>query len=190
MKIKNAIIILFVSLIIIGLFGCSSDKKAPKEVTNKERKLQLDNIINKIANKYNADITFREGVNFERFPYTIEMNDILMPKDNRPIVIHGFCSDVVKRDNKYFISFAQDDFKGVSVIFELESSKEQVSKLLKNNSLFNDEYVVIAKITKFEKIKKLILDNQGDYYEERCTDNCHCYKANGLCIDMIPIELN
>ena len=144
--------------------------------------------ITQFSNKYNAVSDWSELLSKKSATspiLTMEIEDALLRKDNRPILLRVTLDDVERKENKYLAYFSADfsvDF--TSLKFILDCNDEQIKKITQRQLRLSDEYAVIAEIQKIRKItfESAVEDKDG---EESGTYIMDTLIATGKCLDLL-----
>ena len=116
--------------------------------------------------------------------YSIQLEDALVRKDNRPIALMLTLQDIVRRDDKAFFEF--QDYTD-SLYLTLEASPEQVQQVLKDGPSEFREYKVVAEIHTVRKAS-LKLDANPDHEggADIQADLPDIFQVRGRCIALVP----
>lgn len=160
-------------LVLILLFSVSCNRTDKEKTEDKEinKKIQiLKQAVSDMAEKHNAITDWEKNLDKHSL-YTIQVEDVLIRSDNRPILFFGRVDDITKKANKYFLHFKK--MLSPWIYFVLECNEEQVENILHNkDSTF---YAVAARISSIQRP-----EFEFEHY--------HAFIANGLCIDLLPAK--
>jgi hypothetical protein len=175
-----------------------SNEQARKETTEQARKETTHKAIIELADKHNAVVDWKEPLIKKHIdsPFTMEIEDALLRKDNRPVLFLATVSDIERKENKYLAHFCMADLELEclsTIVVALDCSDEQVRKITQQQSESRDleNYAVIAVINKVKKVAfgiKPVVTNDG---EENCgeieIDTPNIFVATGRCVDLLFI---
>jgi len=179
-----------------NVFSCQrSTPRTEKKETAAEEKRQIDRAeqinlaILKMVAKYNAITDWKKGFaeKMVRGIYTIEMEEALVRKDGRAVLFFGSVSDIMRRDNKYFIHFWNWlDFPSLDIRFVLECDSVKVKKVMdQSNSIF-DEFAVVALISSVQKAMfEVRAESESDEEANIVVEPSDVFIAKGRCLDLL-----
>ena len=164
--------------------NAAKNKKA-QETKDKYAQEEKQKAIAQLSNKYNAVSDWSELLSKKSSTspvLTIEVEDALLRKDNRPVLLRVTLDDVERKENKYLAYFAADF---TELKFVLDCNDRQIKKITQRQLGFLDEYVVVAKIRKIRKITfESITETDG---EESGINITNSLIATGECLDLLFI---
>jgi hypothetical protein len=169
-----------------------------KAITKQAKEESVHKVIIELADKYNAVVNWSEPLSKKEFlspVFTIEVEDALLRKDNRPVLFIAKVKDVVRKENEYLVRFlAAGSLETSSLMFEfiLDCSDEQVSKVIQQQIEYGDCYAVIASINKLKKVAFEVTpvvdsDDEGNYGAIEI-DTPNTFVATGRCIDLLFVK--
>ena len=154
------------------------------------RKETIHKAIIELANKHNAVVNWKEPLSkIESYVFTMEVEDALLRKDNRPVLFLATVLDVERKENKYLLHFLVEDLEGLSVIkFVLDSSDEQVKKITQQQfeDRLSEKFAVIAEIQKVRRVVfnlKAEIDSEEPVIRVVTTDSI--FIVSGKCLDLL-----
>ena len=149
------------------------EAEAKEQKAKAEKQLQLKKSIDDMVAKHNAVTDWIIGSS----SYTIHVQDMLVRKDDRPVLIFSPVQDVVRDLEKHAIYFGFD--------------KLSISKRLMIEATLLDPfedlylYAVIARITEVEKVKFELRSHSEEVDVELTSSNI--FRAKGICLDLLPV---
>jgi hypothetical protein len=164
-------------------------KLAKKESTHKA--------IIELADKHNAVVGWKEPLIKKHVdsPFTIEIENALLLKDSRPVLLLAQVKDVERKENAYMVRFTNIFGKDPEIEFVLDCSDEQVRKITQRQSESRDleNYAVITVINKVKKVVAFslhpVVTNDGEEsYSEIEIDAPDKFVATGRCMDLLFVE--
>jgi len=201
---KNIIskIVFAIIVLAVGVWGVSSIISSCRSATQKEKaetekKVQIEQNISGMVARHNAVIGWEEIFNVEDIVtgqvYTLQVEDALVRKDGRPILLFGSVSDIVRRNNEYFVHFKKGvlDFSIPDIYFALKLNAEQIKKIIGQKTEIFDRYAIVATITSVQRPKfdvKAYSQNGEDgksEYTEIAVEPCNIFIAKGRCLDLL-----
>ena len=119
-------------------------------------------------------------------PYSLRIQQIIMPTDGSPIVLYGYLEDISRRDDKYFIQVNDWRVGGFSIHFTLECDASTAARLLDRRESFG-EISVIAQITSVEKAQLTIRSGIKTTEDPAPVelDSSDLFIAHGRCVELI-----
>jgi hypothetical protein len=169
-----------------------------KAITIQAKEESTRKAIIELADKYNAVVNWSEPLSKKPFlspVFTIEVEDALLRKDNRPVLFLAKVGDVERKENKYLVRFfSAGGLEKSSSMFEfiLDCSDEQVSKIIQQQIEYGDRYAVIAAINKVKKLAfevTPVIEGYGeDAYSSIEIDTPDTFVATGRCIDLLFVK--
>jgi len=174
---KLSYFILFIGFVI----SVSSCNEAPnKAKTNKaeeKRTEQFNKDAIEMALKYNAIYNWEDKLRaIDRDIYSIDLEDNLISKDGRPVLIKvTSVRDIVRLNNKYNI-FLIGEIAGETLSIRLEATPEQVEVIKNHPNMYEEEYAaIIAQISSIRYRR----------YEKDENEWSNWFIADGRCIDLL-----
>lgn len=200
--------------------GSQSDAAKPKskaeelaEAKKKERELLQEAIrdqatkiydrmknnagIGNLVDKYNAVIQWERDLESLNQVFTIHLQDALVRKDQRPILLISRISDIEKEKDRYFLNIevtADVIFRDTFVYhYTLECDPDCMINLnaqLSQHSLTSDnnEYAIIALISSARKLRfNISTSSHGEEKASLDLDTFGDALVNGRCLDLLNI---
>jgi hypothetical protein len=168
---KLSYFIIFVGLVIYVSSCNEGPNKADINKAEEKRWDQFNKDAIEMAIKYNAIYGWEDKI-FSYFLYSIDLEDILTPKDGCPVLIKvAFVMDIVRLNNKYNVLF-DGRIHGRRVSIQLEATPDQVEALKKHRR----EYVAI--IAQISSVHNMMYVNNEDEWSNR-------FIVDGRCIDLL-----
>ncbi|MFA5271977.1 MAG: hypothetical protein WC412_06555, partial [Candidatus Omnitrophota bacterium] len=141
----------------VGVWWLSVKHNAVKnekaqETKDKYAQEETQKAIAQLSNKYNAVSDWSELLSKKSVIspiLTIEVEDALLRKDNRPVLLRVTLDDVERKENNYLAYFAADF---TALKFVLDCNDRQIKKITQRQLESLDEYAVVAEIQKIRKI--------------------------------------
>ena len=181
-------ILIFIILVIVILVGkykfeewrIDKDTKIKATKYQKEEREVNERLISQLASKYNAII------NWDNFPikdniYSIDLERVLKPKNERPLLILSWINDIITDGNKSLVKFnniINKNGKILRILFVLEFNQNQLDQILKYRSDKLAGYAIVAHI---KSVQKSNFSNDEGELEEG-------FSAIGQCIDFVYLK--
>jgi hypothetical protein len=172
-----------------------SDEQAREVSAEQARKETTRKAIVELSDKHNAVTDLEEALNKIGHPYfTMEVEEMLLRKDNRPVLFFLSIKDIKRKGDKYLVHF--NDYSTVEDVI-LECSDEQVRKVRqqKSESEKCGNYAVIAVINRINKVDFVVRaspdvewkhDDEQPYPVGRIeVDTTDEFMATGSCVDLL-----
>jgi hypothetical protein len=192
-----AVWVIVIGGIIVGWQECKrySERKAKSAERAKEESTRK--AIIELADKYNAVADWKKPLSKIWSDvldvFTMEVEDALLRKDNRPVLFLAQVKDVERKEGAYTVRFWNEFGKMPQVEFVLDCSDEQVRKITQQQrSQYGSNYAVIAAINKVKKVAFEVTPVIEGYGEETHgkieIDTSDAFVASGHCIDLLFVE--
>ncbi len=194
-KIAFGVVVL---VIVFWLFTSSTSKKS-SETENQERKIekhqQIEKIVADLVSKYNAITDWRqsfkkEGIGLLEPVFTIEVQDALIRKDNRPVLFFAAVEDIEKETgiyNVYFQNFFDIVFSA-NILYVLDCSTEQIQEIMKQPTSPFKNYAVVAQITNVRKIRYGVTSDDEKNVKDDSSLPSNVFEAKGRCLDLLFVD--
>ena len=168
-------------------------KETRKEIINNQvielnQRIQSNPEIAKLIIRYNAVSLWEKEMQDLHQVFTINIQDALVRKDRRPILIFADVDDIVKENDTNQVSFEVfNDWN--TVRYTLDCDVECVNKIINKYSPNNTEYAIIASISSVRKLKWTIsAERLGEEDAELDFSTSRTLIANGRCLDVLKME--
>jgi len=165
-------------------------KSAEQAKTKQAKEESTRKAIIELADKHNAVVNWSEPLSKKLFlspVFTIEVEDALLRKDNRPVLFLATVKDVERKENKYLVRFVVGFLEELPMIeFVLDCTDEQAKKITQQQIEFLERYAVIAEIQKIRKVMfdlKANNDNEEPEISVDTTDDV--FIVSGKCLDLL-----
>jgi hypothetical protein len=167
--------------------------KAAKGIEDAAAQKETQGAITQLGSKYNAVSDWNKPLSEKSLIspiFTIEVEDALLRKDNRPVLFLATVKDVERKENKYCIRFLVDDLEELGLFtkieFILECTEEQAKTITHQPITFWTRYAVIADIQKVEKaIFNLKAESDSEETKIGVSTNDNIFFATGKCLDLL-----
>lgn len=161
---------LFIGLV-ISVNSCNEALNKPK--TNKAENIQTEHFKKDaidMALKYNAISNVEDKLRaLNRDIYSIDLEDNLISKDGRPVLLTiTEVRDILRINTKYNI-LLNGEIAGESLLMRLETTPEQIEAIENHPSMYEKEYAAI--ITQISSIRK--------------NESSDVFIVDGRCIDLL-----
>lgn len=186
-KILTALfIIAIIGVIVYFSYQHFKEKTTTIEEESEDVKLQkIEQVVSEMASKYNAITNWQDIFDKKDFlekVYTIELQNIFIHTEGRPILFDASIDDVWEDGGQYYVRF--EDFQR-DINFELKCNEKQAKSLLEKAGLA-EMYAVVAKVEKIykERFPDIIAKGNLDwdvYFEES-------FIVTGECLDFLYLE--
>lgn len=198
---KNIVKIIFVFIVLaICIWGISNyissrQMKAEKKRAKIEKKIQIEKSVSEMIGKYNAVTDWKKNLNNENTLlapiYTVQVEDVLIRNDGRPVLFFGFVEDVTRQGDKYYIYFQFYDFLDPDIRFILECDSEQAKKVMSQRVDRFEQYAVVVLISSLQRPKFEVKaysqsdEYSEDEYSEVVVESSDIFIAKGHCLDLL-----
>jgi len=165
-----------------------------KQELETEKRLQVEKSITDIITKHNAVTEWKHGFDKKGLAsfgeiYTIEVEEVLIRADDRPIMFFANVEDVVKEANRYLVYFHNrfDFLLRADIHFVLDCTQDQVNEIiLSPRAPFESNYAVIAKVSSIEKcIVRVRTEDNGRVGLSSPIFTSNVFVATGRCLDLL-----
>lgn len=173
---KISYYILFIGLVI---FVNSCNEATHKTKINKaeeKQTLQFKKDAIAMALKYNAISNCEENIrNINRDIYSIDLEDNLISKDDRPVLLNVIgISDIVKINNKFNVLFI-GEIADETFLMRLEATPEKVKAIKDHPDIYEKYAAIIAQISSIT----------NKMYEKTENEGSNRFIADGRCIALL-----
>lgn len=176
--------------VVLGINSCGSLKRE-KEKVETEKKIRIKQAITDMIARHNAVNDWERNLR-EKFismltkVYSIQVEQALVRKDGRPILLFASVEDVARQDNKYFGHFHNWFGLGPNIHFVLECKPDQIKKVMEQSASQFEQYAVVALISSIQRPKF----EPGAYSEngegqEITIESSNIFIAKGRCVDLL-----
>lgn len=178
----------------------TENNKSKAKVTEQAQKETIHKAVIELANKHNAVVDWKKPISKKSFMspiFTMEIENVLLSKDNRPVLFLAKPKDIERKENAYVVRFTMvrftNDFgRSPQIEFALDCSDEQAKKILQQRTEFKDRYAIIAVINKVKKmafeVVPVIEGSGEDAHSTIEIDTPDTFVAIGCCIDLLFVE--
>jgi hypothetical protein len=176
MRRKISYCMLFIGLV-ISVNSCNEvTHKSKINKAEEKQTLQYKKDAIEMALKYNAISNCEENIrDINRDIYSIDLEDNLIPKDNRPVLLKVIgVSDIVKINNKYNILFI-GKIADETLLMRLEATPEQVEAIKSHPDIHKEYAAIIAQISSIHNKR----------YEKNENEWSNRFIADGRCIALL-----
>ena len=116
-----------------------------------EREKQSQGAVVAAAKHYGAIIGWEESLKpLNSQPFSVQLEDVIIPKDGKPIVVAGFVEDIARHDDRFYLYLNDWNTSDFSIQFVLECDAAMARRLIERKE-FSDTVTVIAQISSVEK---------------------------------------
>ncbi len=175
----------------------SRQEEIRKQATKIYDRMQTNNGIGNLVDKYNAVIQWEKDLENLKQVFTINIQDALVRKDRRPILLIAPISDIEKENDRYLLHievYADVIYHDtITYRYTLECDFDCMNKLnaqLSQHPLTSNdnEYAIIAFISSARKLRFNI--SAHPYREEAASLDLNTSRdalVNGRCLDLLNI---
>jgi len=178
--------------------NAAKNEKA-QETMDKDAQEEKQKAIAQLSNKYNAVSDWSEPLPKKLFMsiFTMEVEDVLLRKDNRPVLFFATVEDVERKENKYLVRFVAEDLltELPKIEFVLDCNDVQARIILQQRQSESggwEKYAVVAVINKVKKVvfsvNPVVVTDVEENYGEIEIDTPNTFMAIGHCVDLLFVE--
>jgi len=131
--------------------------------------------INNMVVKFNANDNWRTKLEGLDEIYISDVQEELVRKDARPVLLYVQVVDVSNSNDKSIIQFRSREASEPEIRFNLECDPQQAKMVIGNRNT-DFEYAVIASISSVDR------------WSHKSDEDSEPFMANGRCLDLMPIS--
>ena len=161
--IKSTVIFLLIIGVISGVYIVFSTIR-----NSNNKQLEEDKAISELAARYNAITDWKEQLDELDDVYSIDVENALIRKDKRPLLISAYVQDIVTKNGIPYLIFSEVGSPDIEITFILEYDSGQIEQLIKQVRE-NNEIALIASITTVQK----------------ANESSDKFLANGRCLELL-----
>lgn len=165
---KVAVLFILLMSITFGIYKYIEYRKNSqlKEALEKEA-------ISKMAARYNAVVNWRQSLEDIENVYSLNVEEALIGKDNRPVLLSVYVRDIVRKAEIHYVLFDESGPPDPEINFNIEFTQEQINRL---KELIDDGsgIAVVASISSVHRLK-----------DSEALDK---FVADGKCLDFLPLK--
>jgi len=193
-------VIIFASFLLLNSCGNNNEEESKREEEIKNTEIEKN--ISSMAKKYNAIEGWEEQLTkLSRSVYTLDLQKILIRKNNQPILFYASIEDIKEKEGIYLayfhigplFDFEHFDlmilFFSPSVRFILECTEEQAERFLntKTEPLY-EKFAIVASIYHVDKFSFELTASTGDLESSFIeVNNSNLFIAKGIYLDSMYI---
>jgi hypothetical protein len=170
---KITTLIVFFLLLLVVVFGIYEIIQGNR-IQNKQQAAEHETL-SKLAGRYNAIMDWKASFEYVDEIYIADIQDALIRKDGRPLLVSVEVTDIVKVEDKIVVHFRETNSNDPDVRYTLECSPEQTRTIAEHREEFT-EFTVIASIASVRRA------NKEDVHED--SDPIDTFIATGNCLDL------
>jgi hypothetical protein len=172
---KLSILVILSLLVLVVAFGVYTVIQGARQ--SKAQQAAEHEVLSKLAGRYNAITNWKAKFEDVDEIYVAEVQDALIRKDSRPLLVLVEVADIVKGEDKNIVHFRETNSDDPDTRFILECSSEQIQTITEHRDEFT-EFAVVASIVSVRRAKK------EDVYED--SDPLDIFIATGHCLELLP----
>lgn len=200
---RETVVFLIVVIIGVGLtvYIRSSNNNESQQEKNTLTEIQarksshnkIKQEIKDFALKHNAIIGWKKDLDRKRAIlnlYTLEVEGVLLQKDNQPILFIASVDDIIKEEDRYIVYFNDKMSFRPKIYFILQCSSKQVDEILSHSKSVYGNFAVVANISQVRKFRFQLQANSAIGHEDVDIEfsPSNEFMAKGSCIDFIYVD--
>src|SRR6266568_3667284 len=112
-----------------------------------ERKQQSRDAVVAASKRYGAIIDWEEKFTHSTSePFSIQLEDVIIPKDGKPIVVDGFVDDVKRHEDRFYLYVNDWNTVGFNIRFVIECDAATARRVIEKNESFGTIICVIVQV--------------------------------------------
>lgn len=186
------------------------ETRANKQKVTAIKRAQRARLIQSLVNKHDAVADWRQkffqkDAYFAKYPvYTIQVEDVLVRTDSRPVMFVADIEDVAKNGDRYTLHFSESRVFGFLsnpyFHFDLHCTQDQLNQIMQDHDGYNvpfppAHYAVIAHISGVRKVRyqlvaradRVVSHDDGDFEVNisESVEPSNIFVARGQCVDLL-----
>jgi hypothetical protein len=179
----------FAFSLMLAMASCAQNKTVTDKETRDRKEASLQQTFLAFAAAHNAVADWKTALPYQSLggAYSIQLGDVLVRPDKRPVAFRAYLDDIVRRRDRTYLELEDvDEPDGLHLT--LEATSENVQQILKQGPSNFDQYAVVAEILTVERPAfQLSAENNpdGPEIQVKASDTFH---AQGRCLDLVYLS--